>query len=231
MKKRFWELDFLRGIAIILMISFHFLWNLNYFNLIEIELYEGIPGLIQLSSASLFLFLVGVILTINFNSVENYVKKFLKRGIIIFSAGIIISLITFIVFPNEFIYFGVLHLIGVSIIFSIPLIKRKEFNLILGIILLLIPSLINLNSIQIPELMILGIGTPRPALDFFPLIPWHGFVLIGIFFGNEFYSKLKPLLKFKKPEFKLISFIELLGKHSLLIYFLHQPILLIITNI
>ncbi len=222
--KRFWELDFLRGTAIVLMIIFHFLWDLNYFKIIEIELYSGLSGLIQLTSAFLFLFIVGVVLTINYWSSKNYVKKFLTRGTTIFGTGLIITIVTIVFFPNKFIYFGILHLIGLSIIISILFVNKKKLNLILGMILLLIPKIINLQTIQ-TQIFFLGTGTIKPTLDYYPLIPWFGIILIGISFGNTFYSKLNPLIKIKKPKNKLISLIELIGKHSLLIYLIHQPII------
>ena len=62
---RFWELDFLRGIAISMMVLFHFLWDLNYFNLINIQLYEGFWGLFQKATALFFLLLVGALIAIN----------------------------------------------------------------------------------------------------------------------------------------------------------------------
>ena len=77
--QRFWELDTLRGIAIIMMVLFHFLWNLNYFGFVEVSLYSGVWGLFQKATAGLFLLLVGTVLTINYNRYkENYLQNFLN---------------------------------------------------------------------------------------------------------------------------------------------------------
>ncbi|MFA6268535.1 MAG: heparan-alpha-glucosaminide N-acetyltransferase, partial [archaeon] len=119
--QRFWEIDFLRGIAIVMMVVFHFLWDLNYFGYIQVDLYKGFFGLFQIATAGLFLLLVGVMLAVGAERHnKNYSLHFVKRGIKIFCAGLLVTIVTFIFFPQNFVYFGILHLIGVSIIISIP---------------------------------------------------------------------------------------------------------------
>lgn len=221
---RFWELDFLRGIAIIMMVIFHLLWDLNYFNFIEISLFTGNWAYFQRITAGLFLFVAGIVLTVSYNRhKEIFVEKFLKRGLLIFGAGLVITALTLIAIPKQFIYFGILHLIGVSVILSIPFIQKKKFNLILGISLILLGTFVNLFALRIPFMVWLGIDMPTQTLDFFPVIPWFGVVLLGIFVGNSVYEKGIPRFKFVKP-FNTNA-LEFLGKNSLLIYFLHQPIL------
>ncbi|MFH1391181.1 MAG: heparan-alpha-glucosaminide N-acetyltransferase [Candidatus Diapherotrites archaeon] len=223
---RIWEIDFFRGIAIIMMIVFHFLWDLKYFNFVSFPIYSGFWGAWQLITASLFLFLVGISLTLSYNrNKKDFRERFLKKGGILFAGGLLITLVTLIAFPEIFIYFGILHFIGFSIILSIPFIERKISNLILGVILILLPLIFALKELQIIELFWLGFATPVPTLDFFPVIPWFGVVLLGLFVGNTFYEKGISKLKIKKPEMRIIGFVEKLGKHALIIYFLHQLIL------
>ena len=226
MKPRFWELDSLRGIALIFMVIFHFTWNLNYFDFVQVSMYSGFWGIFQKITAGLFILLVGVVLTINYNrNKKNYLQKFLKRGTTIFAGGLLLTVFTFIFLREQFIYFGILHFIGVSIILSIPFIRKKLFNLALAISLIALPSLVNLYSLEIPFLIWLGFSTPFATLDFFPVIPWFGVVLLGIFLGNIFYKNAEPLIVIKEPESKTITFLQYIGKRTLLIYFLHQPIL------
>lgn len=223
---RFWELDFLRGIAIIMMVIFHLLWDLNYFNFLEISLYTGFWGYFQKATAGLFLFLVGVVLTISYNRrKENSVQKFLKRGLLVFGAGLILTIFTLIAFPEQFIYFGILHLIGVSIILSIPLINRKYLNLVVGLIIISLGTFVNLFSLKVPYMVWLGLDMPTQTLDFFPVIPWFGVVLLGLFAGNMLYENGARKIEIQKEEPKNLGFIGFLGKNSLLIYFIHQPIL------
>ena len=116
---RFWELDVLRGIAVVMMIVFHFLWDLNYFGIIQQPLYVGFWGIFQKITAISFLLLVGICLTISYNNAVaekiDYKMKFLKRGARIFGLGLLITLMTFIFVPQGTIIFGVLHLIGICL--------------------------------------------------------------------------------------------------------------------
>ncbi len=226
MAQRFWELDSLRGIAILMMVIFHFLWDLRYFNFITFDIYAGFWGLFQLATAGLFLLLVGTVLAVNYNRyLDNFVMNFVRRATVIFSGGLLLTVVTFIIMPEIFIYFGILHLIGVSIMLSIPLVKRMKFNFVLGLGLIILPMVINLKASGIPFLAWFGIGTPTAALDFFPVIPWFGAVLIGIALGNFFYKGNKQRIELKNPESMVTNFLQFLGRKSLLIYFLHQIIL------
>ncbi|MFH1587186.1 MAG: heparan-alpha-glucosaminide N-acetyltransferase [Candidatus Diapherotrites archaeon] len=226
MAGRFWELDSARGIAIIMMVIFHFMWDLRYFRFIEFDIYAGFWGLFQLATAGLFLLLVGTVLAVNYNRyLDDFVINFLRRAAVIFSGGLLLTVVTLIIMPEIFIYFGILHLIGVSILLSIPFIRRMRLNFVLGLVLIILPMAINLKSLEIPFLGWLGLATPAAALDFFPAIPWFGAILIGISLGNFFYKGNKQRIELKNPESKVTDFLQFLGRKSLLIYFLHQLIL------
>ncbi len=94
-------------------------------------------------------FLMGVSLTLSNSRAQitgkyregGLFKKYLKRGLKIFSLGLLITLATWIFIPQEFIIFGVLHFIGISIILSYPFLKSKYLNLFLGIGLIIIGDL------------------------------------------------------------------------------------------
>lgn len=223
---RFPEIDFFRGIAILMMMVFHFLWDLKYFSLIDIQLYEGFWGLFQKATAGLFLFLVGVSLTLSYNKDKGtYVKTFLLRGTMIFGFGLLVTIATWIFFPQSFIYFGILHLIGVAILLSIPLIRKTRLNLVLAIILLSLGIFVNTFSAQIPFLVWLGLDYPTATLDFFPVIPWFSAVLFGLAAGNYLYRNGERHFSFEWKESAFKNFVVFLGKHALTIYLVHQAIL------
>jgi len=205
-----------------MMALFHFLWDLNYFGVIQVSLYSGFWGVFQKATASLFLLLVGVVLTINYSRKNDYTRDFVQRAATVFGLGLAITAATFIFLREEFIYFGILHLIGASILLSIPLVKRKWLSLILGGTIIAVPILYNLQSFAIFPLVWAGFAPPFTTLDFFPLIPWFGIVLIGIFIGNTLYENGVPKIVMKKPDLKIIGFVEVIGKNSLMIYFAHQ---------
>jgi len=232
---RFWEIDFSRGIAIILMVIFHFLWDLNYFEFTNFKLYSGAIGVFQKTIPLLFLLVVGISLTINYNrNKQNYLSKFIKQGALVFGAGLLITIFTLLVFPKQPVLFGILHLIGTSIILSIFFIKKKYFSLITGTLIIISTFIFEISTINLPELFWLGFK-PIPTLDIYPIFPWFGIVLIGIFLGHQFYENGQSKIIVPKPKLKIINLIELLGKNALLIYFLHQPILFaiffLITNL
>ena len=210
MGKRYWEIDVLRGVAVISMIAFHVLFDLNYFSIIEYSPSTFFAYII----ASLFLLLVGISYTISYNRDKKW-KHHIKRGLKVFGWGIIITLITWITFPKNVILFGILHLIGLSIIIAYPLIKYKQKNLILGFVILL--TGIFLFPIIKP---------PFPTFDFFPILPWTGIILIGMYIGHQFYPKGKRTFKIVKKPNIIFEFFSVLGRNSLLIYLLHQPLLI-----
>lgn len=225
-QNRFWELDFLRAIAVLMMVVFHFFWDINYFGIAEFDLYNGFLGAFQKTTAGLFLVLVGISLTISFNKSKNaFAAKFFKKSAKIFLFAFFLTFFSVAFFPRQPILFGILHLIALSIVLSIPFIRYKKASLALGLVFIFLPVFFDLPSLGINQLFFAGLSNQVPALDFFPVIPWFGAVLVGIFVGNTFYENNKPKIFIKKPENKIINAMEKLGQHSLLIYFIHQPIM------
>jgi len=180
--------------------------------------------------------LVGISLTISYSKLKSkYQKKELfirnlKRGIKILAWGAVITIFTFIFLTNGVILFGILHLIGVSIIISFPLLDYKYKNLVLGLIVILIG--IYLSNFTFDTTYLLWVGfEPNSffSFDYFPILPWYGVVLIGIFLGNLVYPESKR--RFSIPDFSgnIISRgLSFLGKHSLKIYLIHQPLIILI---
>lgn len=227
MKKRILEIDLFRGIAIIMMIIFHFLWDLIFFYNFNINLSKGFWNLFQISTAGLFLLLVGISVVISDSNKNVSFIKYLKKGLKIFFLGLIITLITIFIFPDNFIVFGILHLIGLSIILSYFFRKFKYLNLFFGFIIIILGYIIKKISINFNLFYFLGFSSNQfNSLDYFPIFPWFGLVLIGIFIGNTFYLNSKS--KFKVPnlsKFILVKPISFLGRHSLIIYLFHQIVL------
>jgi len=220
---RFWEIDFARGIAILMMIVFHLVWDLRFFGFISINPYAGFWGYFQIATATLFLLLVGLMLAFGAQKYESkYPLHFVKRFGVVFSAALLITAVTYIIFPQNFIYFGILHLIAVAILLSIPFAKHRVIPLILGLFFISLPHLINLRNIGNNWFFWAGFSTPIPTFDFAPLFPWFGAVLIGISIGNLLYKNCKRRYTILLPENKSVQFIiskiQLLGKNSLLVY-------------
>ncbi|MFH1234605.1 MAG: heparan-alpha-glucosaminide N-acetyltransferase [Candidatus Diapherotrites archaeon] len=223
--ERFWEIDSVRGIALVLMAIFHLLFDLNYFKFVSF----GNPAwqwqLCSAFIAFLFLSVAGISLSIS-HAKNPSPKKFLLRGLKIFSLGLLITAITWI-YPHEgFIQFGILHLIGLSIILSIPFLKFKKANLAAGLAFLAAGFFLKTQHFNFPWLLWLGfIPHGFYTLDYYPLLPWFGLILFGIFLGKEIYPNGKRCFR-ETTEPKSLRFLSFLGRHSLAFYLLHQPVII-----
>ncbi len=233
-KTRFWEIDTIRGIAVIMMIVFHILFDLNFFDYISINLYDSYFLIYVYFNATLFIILVGVSLTLSYSKAKKTLTKnkmrwkFLLRGFFIFCLGLFITLVTWVYLPRGFIIFGVLHCIGISIILAYPFISYKIQPFILGILFIGIGIFIKSLTFDFSWLLWLGFTTSDLyTVDYFPLFPWFGVVLVGISLGNTLYEKGNRKFTLNdKAHLKIIKFTTFLGRHSLIIYILHQPILI-----
>jgi uncharacterized membrane protein len=232
-RPRYWEIDMWRGVAIVMMVIFHLMWDLWAFRILpDVVLYAGFWKYFQRATAISFLLLVGVSLTVSYRRArekggEGLWRKFMLRGLMIFGIGMCFTLIAW-VSSFGYVQFGVLHLIGAAIILSYPLLRYRWLNLSLWAVLFVIGGLLENRYFDNNALLWLGLHTPDYApLDYFPLIPWLGVVLLGVFIGNTFYraeGRLIPLPDWSwLPPVRLLRF---LGRHSLLIYVIHQPLLL-----
>ncbi|MFW6065061.1 MAG: DUF1624 domain-containing protein [Candidatus Natronoplasma sp.] len=232
---RLWEIDFLRAIAVIMMISFHAGFNLYYFGDYGIDIDRTGWWMLGRSTAVIFIILVGVSLTLSYSKTKKEKSrkelhlKYIFRGAKIFSWGILITVVTYVFIGDAFIIFGILHLIGTGIIIAYPLVRYRYIPLILGFISIIFGLYISEIYVNFEYLLWIGL---RPqgftTVDYFPIFPWIGVLLVGIFLGNTLYPDRERKLKI--PELSDSSMVRkfcFLGRNSLKIYLLHQPILII----
>jgi len=236
---RFWEIDFLRGIAVVMMIVFHFFYDLNFFSIYKIDWHSGYFLLFLYSIGTIFILLVGLSLSLSHSRIEGnknkkqLLFKIILRGSKIFGLGILITLATWIYLRDGFVLFGVLHCIGLSIIIAYPFLRFKIRNLIIGSLLVSIGIYLKTLTFDFSWLFWMGFKPSQfYTVDYFPILPWFGVVLIGIFVGNTFYPSNKRRFKLKDVSRVIfVKFFCFLGRHSLIIYFLHQPVILVLLSI
>ena len=227
--KRFWEIDSLRGIAIIAMVISNLVTDLIFFGLYFPGSLAGFWNLFAYATATTFIVLVGISLSLSYSRVRKWKKqriwkKYIERGLKILSWGLIITAVTYLLMDSGYILFGVLHLIGLSIILSVPFLNFKELNLWLGGLLIFLGIFTKTFTVDFSWLVWLGLMPQNFfSVDYFPLLPWFGVVLTGIYLGKIFYPDGKRMLKIKERKSGMLSY---LGKHSLIIYLIHQPILI-----
>lgn len=229
--------DVMRGFALVNMIIYHTLWNAVYIFDADIPLYNGKLGKVW-----------QICICITFIVLSGFCSRFggknkIRRGIVVLTAGLIVSAVTICVMPKtDVIYFGVLTLIGSCMLITTLTEKGMlRINACAGLFVCLFLFILTL---KVPDGMICLFGikiTAFPAgmyknlftayfgfppktfasSDYFPLIPWV-FAYFSGFFLFEIVNR-KGLTKYlsavkSKP-------LQWLGKHSLLIYLLHQPVI------
>jgi uncharacterized membrane protein len=208
-------IDFLRGLTIILMVFFHSSFDLNYFGLIHVDIIKG-PFWYFLPRLIVFLFFCAVGMSLSLVHSEKIKwKPFNKRLLKLVVCAGLISLVTYFMFPENWIYFGTLHSIALISLMSLPFLKYPKTSLLIALALF-IPSIIYDYNLPWPELSI-------QSFDYISPFPWVGSSLIGIFLVSIGFHKIKL------PTNRINNFLNYLGRHSLVIYLLHQPILFGLT--
>ncbi|MDP7260622.1 MAG: heparan-alpha-glucosaminide N-acetyltransferase [archaeon] len=225
-KGRLWEIDALRGLAISAMIAFHFLFDLNYFGNLGWKIGQGGWWIFARSIALTFILLVGISLTLSYNRNKRNLPYYIKRGLKIFSWGLLITAVTWIFLPAGTIYFGILHFIGLSIILAYPFLVKRKLAFVVGLLTVFAGIVIMEQRVQTYSLLWLGLAPANfYTFDYFPLFPWFGYVLFGIFIGNSLYKRGERQYKIQDLSTrKTIRFLSFLGRNSLFIYLIHQPI-------
>jgi uncharacterized membrane protein len=231
--QRFMELDILRGFAILFMIILHLFWDLDYFGILPLN--KNFYSL-NIIVPVIFFLLVGICQAVNNNKYHNQPRKMyfrtIQRGLWILNLGMLFTLLTAVFLPDKPILFGVLHCIGCCIILSTLLLRFKSTNVILASLIIVSGLALGFfYTTENPNMVELAAGIHEPniaahTIDYFPILPWFGVCLLGITLGNILYKDNKrryplPDLSKFKPN-KLFSW---LGKHSLAIYLVHQPII------
>lgn len=229
--RRFWEIDALRGIAVVAMVFYHFSYDLAYFvGLFDVRFFRHGVGLDAARViGGTFTFLAGLSLTLSYARVtespgQRVSLKYLGRGVRIFSYGLIITLLTWIFVPRDMIFFGILHMIGASIILAYPFIKLKLPNVLLGAGCIALSLYLRQGFVvESPWLAWIGGRPSFSTLDYWPIFPWFGVMLLGIAAGNALYGRRKPIFRTTPTPLRPLAF---LGSHSLPVYLIHQPVLI-----
>lgn len=233
--QRYWEIDTLRGVAIVMMVIFHLMWDLVSFRITpDVVLYAGFWKYFQRTTAITFLLLVGVSLTVSYRRAkakqqpgEALFPKFFWRGLRVFGIGMGFTLFGWLS-GFGYVYFGILHLIGTAIILAYVLIEFRWVNFLLWAVFFVVGGAIRHTYLSHNWLDWLGFHTRFYApLDYFPLIPWFGVVLLGVAIGNTIYTSQGRIVPLPDLSGWLpVRLLQWLGRHSLIIYVIHQPILL-----
>ena len=227
--QRLEAIDALRGLALLGMFAFHLIWDLGYFQLAPPELpYEpGVMGFGHGVAAS-FLFLVGASLAMaSRHGVD--ASAFWRRLLVICAAAAGVSAATYQLFPESFIFFGILHCIALSSLLALPLLRAPLWMVaVIALAALVAPLLIESTLFDAPAFWWLGLGTREPiSNDWRPLLPYFGVVLAGLVAARMLLARGLPAwLTSWRAQTRAGAALVWGGRHSLLVYLVHQPVFL-----
>lgn len=239
-RERYYLLDGLRGITLLSMIAYHGMFDLVELYGVAVDWFWDTPGYVwQQSICWTFILLSGFCWSLGHAP--------LRRGLIISAGGLVITAVTFLFMPSERILFGILTFTGAAMLVMLPfsklLAKIPGWSGLAGSGLLFFLTR-NINKGywgfeqiilgSVPRVFYRGIfmtflGFPEPGFfsgDYFSFVPWIFLYLCGYFLYRTVmkYEVVRKALRHRA------GFLEWLGKHSLILYMLHQPVLIAILE-
>lgn len=218
-KSRSYEVDVLRGSAIVLMVIFHFSYNLAAFDWWDINTDKQIEWRIfRKIIVTSFLLAVGMSSYLAYSKQLN-VLKLAKSTFKLLAIAALITVGSLFMYPTTWVYFGIIHFIAVALPISVLFVRLPHTALIVGVTCLISYQL---GWISMHPLWLWTkeyVNLPQTSTDLVNFIPWISSVLIGIYLMH------KQLFKLKVPCNQLSQTLALFGRHSLAIYLIHQPIM------
>src|SRR5574337_529948 len=220
--------DFARGAALIGMALYHLAWDLADFGFIAPAFPFSPPmRLFSHLVAGAFLALAGVSLALA-HPVKIDWRAFWRRIAIVAGAAALVSAGSFWFARGQFIWFGILHCIAVSSVLAAPFIlARASAILVAGLAATAAPFFVHSKMFDPPAFLWIGLGDALPnTLDWRPLLPWGGLLLLGLA-AARFPGALTKLTSPARWRARggLTAGLCIAGRHSLPIYLVHQPAL------
>lgn len=229
-------LDEYRGLVILNMVAYHAIWDLVYIFGHRWQWYasEGAHIWQQFICWS-FILLSGFCWQMS--------RNHLKRGLLVFAGGIVITAATLLFMPDSQVIFGILTLLGSAMLLMIPCHKVLQkippvVGSISAFLLFLFTRFINHGylgigtfwTITLPRewyanLITTYLGLPEPGFystDYFSIFPWFFLFVTGYFIYGIYAMHGNTLIKFLQKS--ICPLLGWIGRHSLVIYMLHQPI-------
>lgn len=237
-KTRYYLVDALRGLTMLVMLGYHFSYDVFI-------LYGKYPAWEEHPLGFVWQQYICITFILLCGLSASFSRSNLKRGLLLNGCGLLITVVTKIFSPEAVVYFGVLNLLGCSLLLLIPIkkyIRRENWKWVAGIsfLLFLVTRFVQngylgiekMKAIYLPGWLyqwrvLTPLGFPRMdfySSDYFPIFPWFFLFLIG--YASSYFLKESETLK--KILTKRVPVLTKLGQHSLIFYLLHQPILMVI---
>ena len=217
-------LDALRGVAILAMVVYHFCFDLRYFGVARWDFEHDIRWLAARTLIlSSFLLIAGISAALARRDPAAD-ARWPRHVAVIGGAALLVTAASRMMFPRSFIWFGVLHAIALSLLLARLVIDRPRAALAAGVIVIAAGVMLSSQHFDNRMLGWLGFMTGKPMTeDYVPLFPWSGVLFLGIAAGHALvasnFAMLAPLARMPRA-------LRFLGRHSLAVYLVHQPLLL-----
>lgn len=218
-EKRIPELDAARGICILGMVAVHLVYDLTELYPVLQWQYPPVFLLLKNWGGIAFFLISGIAVTLG--------RRHLRRGLIVFGCALLVSMAVKLIGAMP-IRFGVLHSLGLCMLLW-ELFKRADVRFLAAAGILFAVLGLSFNHITVTADWLYPLGLTAATFqsaDYFPLVPYFGYFLLGACLGKRLYAQRRSLFAktdFTKPVWR---FFCLCGRHSLCIYLIHQPLLI-----
>ncbi|WP_323007152.1 heparan-alpha-glucosaminide N-acetyltransferase [Pseudorhodobacter sp.] len=227
-------LDLARAVAVLGMVIYHFTFDLGMFGFIAPDTaVTGFWAVFARAVAGSFVALAGFSLVLSHGQVRGrgiVWPAFWRRLGVVAGAALLITVATWLAMPGQFIFFGILHSIALSSLLGLAFL-RLPWRMTLGVaaVFLVVPQVYRDVAFDTPWLAWVGLapGFP-PTMDYEPLFPWFGAFLLGMAAAQAMVLRGALVRAVPSP---LMARLSWPGRHSLMIYLLHQPILIGLFNL
>ena len=221
MTTRFDRLDALRATAILWMAAFHFCFDLNHFKFISQNFYKDPFWTVQrVVIVSLFMFCAGMGQAIAWEQRQGW-PRFWRRWAQVAGCALLVTAGSYLMFPQSFIYFGVLHGIAVMLV-VVRLTAGWGHWLLLAGALAIASQFIEVRALDGPAFNWIGWVTEKPVTeDYVPVFPWLGVMWWGLAAGQWVIRERPQWLAVRAPRP-----LAAIGRWSLTWYMAHQPVLI-----
>lgn len=234
---RFQKLDILRWLAILLMIIFHINYSLlniywiKFLNFSEIFWFIiwKISVLLFITISWISFFLAEKKYSSKKDNKKSISKKYFKYSLFLWFISLVITFWTYFILRSQTILFWIIHFFSISYLLILFFRRFKYFNIIIWLIIILIPFFVSMKTNSHYLFFLWFLYPWFNSSDFYPIFPYFGIFLISywisIFLDKKWF--LEKIFWWQN-NWMISTSLEYIWKRSLLVYLIHQPIIILI---